>query len=150
MFKRLLKSFAPARLRWLQKADGKLRQWAAGLQHWFQKYNAKRQRLLLAVFCLLTCSAYGLILWQSFSPKHRTIPVFHAIRYPGHAVETGEPSHLPGRSNAATEAAIIRLRRYTDSLKASPGGAVLLDSFSRAFPGIMDSLDHMEKIYHIK
>jgi len=147
MFKRLFRSAAPARQIWVQKIDKKHRHWAARLQQWFQRYNPKRQKLILLFFCILACGAYSLILVHSFNADGQSAVPFRAIRYPRHSLETGEPARIPKASLAETRAAIIRFRWYADSLAAAPGGALILDSMNHAYPGLMDSLRKMEDIY---
>lgn len=151
MLKRLLQSFfTPARHAFAQKTDRKIRHWSGKLQQWFLRFNRKRQIVLLGIFCLLTCAGYTLILFQAVSAKRDTFKAFKPFRMPGHTMETGEPPGPQTISSNEAKAATVQFRHYADSLQQSASGKLVLDSLEKQWPGIMDTLVQMEKLYRLK
>lgn len=108
--------------------------------------------VLLIVFCLVFggASAYIIIDELSSSRSSSRLLKTNPISVPKHVDKTGDKSQgIEAFISPEDIRRIKQFRRYMDSLKTSKHGIVIYDSIIKARPGLMDSVNEVERLYGI-
>ncbi|WP_121354106.1 hypothetical protein [Flavisolibacter nicotianae] len=113
------------------------------LQHRSNGLPKRTLKLLLGVFCLLFVSASAYVLTSSV--KEKGLP-FHITPIKAMPLAV-KPVQVPLKTEGEFRR-IHRLRLSLDSLSRLPGEKVHLDSLLKRYPGILDTLSLLERLYY--
>jgi hypothetical protein len=126
------------------------RRWAKGMSNLFKHLTIQQQKALI-VFSVLAGLVYScFIVYDGFTHKRSAFSV-NSIRAPTHVVENGDAASskrliVPDKVMKD----IIRFRNYLDSLSRSAAGKLIADSILKRRPGLPDSIQQLEEIYHLQ
>lgn len=125
--------------------------WAAFLNHKAEKYSKRSKQICLALFCLL--AGGGSIYIAIRAIKNPTAKMrIEKTSVPGYATENDTINSFQPSAVLTEEQYhnIQRFKKYTDSLQTTKAGKVKYDSILKARPGLTDSIDIIEQVYHLQ
>lgn len=141
---RLLKQFDEANLRLQYKfADWLDRNTA----HW-----SRRSWTVILIFFTIATSSYSIyVIVDSFSePDVSSIPITRIVKNRNIIQNHEIMDQLKVVISKEEYIKTIRFRKYMDSLGRSPTGKKIKDSINQNRPGLLDSLDKVDKYYHLQ
>jgi len=101
--------------------------------------------------CLfVACAGYSIyLLLTAFTVQHGPAIVFKSIQAPKHITSTGEEHTKPVMIVSEREFKQIEaFKNYIDSLRKTASGNIIADSILLLRPGLMDSIEQLELLYH--
>jgi hypothetical protein len=141
---RLLQQFDEANLRLQYKFADWLERKTA---HW-----SRRSWTIILIFFTIATSSYSIyVMVDSFSePDVSSIPITRIVKTTN-TIQTHEKmDQLKVVISKGEYEKTIRFRRYMDSLARSPTEKKIKDSINQNRPGLLDSLDKVDKYYHLQ
>jgi hypothetical protein len=125
--------------------------WADYLQRKTEILSPGAKKYGLALFCLLSMGGSFYLVRESFSPGDQR-PLFASPIPPSlHYRKTGEESTRSFLLITKDEfQRMKRFRHYIDSLSRSASGQITRDSLLSLRPGLMDSLQVIERLYQLQ
>jgi len=126
--------------------DGRQRKAANYLNGKTGHWGKQQLRVLMVVCCIVFGGGAALVIWQAFHSAG-VVPNVEAIRKPNHVLpKDAALSAEIGLSDGELQN-IRAFRRHLDSLQQTIAGKRKYDSIARHRPGLLDSLQFIEKVY---
>lgn len=141
---RLLQQFDEANLRLQIKFADWLERKTA---HW-----SRRSWTVILIFFTIATSSYSIyVMVDSFSePDVSSIPITRIVKTRNIIQNHEIMDQLKVVISKEEYIKTIRFRKYMDSLGRSPTGKKIKDSINQNRPGLLDSLDKVDKYYHLQ
>ncbi|MDD2675263.1 MAG: hypothetical protein PHF81_10325 [Flavobacterium sp.] len=141
---RLLQQFDEANLRLQIKFADWLERKTA---HW----SSRSWTIILIFFTIATSSCSIYVMVDSFSePDRSSIPITRIVKTTNTIQTQEKMDQLKVLISKGEDEKTIRFRRYKDSLVRSRTGKKIKDSINQNRPGLLDSLDKVDKYYHLQ
>lgn len=116
------------------------------------KLTQRGKVILLIVFCIVFGGGSVYIMIDGLRSSNSSSQILKpgVVRVPKHVDKTGEgaPS-IKAYITSDDMRRIKRFRRFMDSLKSTRQGLLIHDSIMKARPGLMDSLQEVERLYGV-
>lgn len=123
--------------------------WAQWMQRKTKHLSQRMLFLLLLVFISLAGGYNAYLIKKNFSGHQTNAFAISPIKLPGQILQTGDISIQTDIQISSTEyLRIIRFRDFMDSLARSSSGKARYNSIVSIRPGLIDSIQLIEKIYH--
>lgn len=120
--------------------------WAKWMEHRTENLNHNQWLMVLGLFVLLTGGYCSYLISASVLSKRKMVFSIPSIQMP--ITKTLEDKYRLAFTLSEKEyQKINRFRLYMDSLKSSPTGKLEYDRIIRQRPGLMDSLNSIERYY---
>ena len=130
--------------------NGRLHRVANKLQDRSERLSTPAKKWMLALFLLIFGGASVLIAWRSINTRSgRTAVAVQSITACPLSSRPGGPSPSSASGGVSRkEYEMVRsFHHYLDSLGASSTGALMRDSILRVRPGLLDSIEIIERMY---
>jgi|SRR6185437_1735348 len=139
----------PLARRLSQELERKLRHLAKKMEDGSEKLSIRTKKVLLFLFVIVFCGVSLGIIWRSVGTRsgRSVVSVQSIVPCP----LQGGPEHsgsLRRSGVSRSEYLVVQgFHHYLDSLAASPSGMIARDSMLRERPGLLDSIEIIEKAY---
>ncbi|MBN8876818.1 MAG: hypothetical protein J0I32_04675 [Sphingobacteriales bacterium] len=125
--------------------------WARYMERKSERLSIATKKKLVILFCLATGGYSIYLAGESLFQKQSSVMKVTFIKRPQYVTQTGDEKLSPSIIISEKEyAKIVQFRKYMDSLAATRSGKWKADSILVARPGLMDSINHLEQLYHLQ
>ncbi len=116
--------------------------WATWMQRQSERLSRKNKKRVLIFCCMVTAGYSAFVIISGVRGSHKMDIRISAIKKP-----VGIHDMPALKTDTAVLKKIHLFRRYLDSLAEDPGGSKVFDSIRNTRPGLIDSLDYVERMY---
>ena len=124
------------------------RRWAQFMSRLEARLPFRKQKWMVILFALCLSSYSFYLIIDSFTGQHRSPFTVQSIRRPAYVTQPGpEERFTDVKISVQEQSKINRFIRYMDSLQHSVTGKATYDSIVRTRPGLMDSIQQLQKLF---
>ena len=125
--------------------------WAYFMRRKTEFLSHRQIKYLLLLFCFVSVGGSLYLAVKGFHGNDKRSLFVTPIDVPVHSTKTGEEAIMPFLTITKNEVERIeRFKRYIDSLSQTESGRKIKTQFLLSRPGLMDSIEALQKLYQLQ
>ncbi|WP_118975722.1 hypothetical protein [Taibaiella koreensis] len=127
------------KFRWIQT------KWARGMDRLINRLTLRKRAIVMTLILILMVGYNIFVVARTFGRNGQNFNRPVDIRMPVN-LDRGRAANMPAQLPRVV-LRVIRYHKYLDSLSGTDSGEKMRDSLLRGHPGLLDSINQIEKIY---